>query len=145
MRIWVMNHTGAPSLVRLDAAGEHTSQEFREIATSSGIELVLSPVEAHWSLGTGERIHSSLRFIFQKHIASQTLSYVTKLKAADFAFNCKPPRTVIPPSVLVYEQISVLPCAGTEAAPHLYQMTQELDSCLSLVLKQKFNTRDVDS
>jgi hypothetical protein len=120
MRIWVMNYTGAPSVVRLDAAGEHTSQEFRELAASYGIELVFSPVEAHWSLGTGEWIHSSIRSIFQNlHIASPTLSYVTKLKAADFAFNCTPPRTGIPPSVLVYGQIPRLPCADTEAAPSL--------------------------
>jgi hypothetical protein len=44
---------------------------------------------------------------------------VTKLKAADFAFNCTPPRTGIPPSVLVYGQIPCLPCADTEAAPSL--------------------------
>jgi hypothetical protein len=93
MRIRVMNYTGAPSLVRLDAAGEHTSQEFRELAASSGIELVFSPVP--------------------------TLSYVTKLKAADFAFNCTPPRTGIPPSVLVYGKIPRLPCADTEAEPSL--------------------------
>jgi hypothetical protein len=120
MRIWVMNFTGAPSVVRLDAAGEHTFQEFRELAASSGIELVFSPVEAHWSLGTGVRIHSSIRSIFQKlHIALPTLSYVTKLKAADFAFNCTPSRTAIPPSVLVYVQIPRLPCADTESAPSL--------------------------
>jgi hypothetical protein len=61
LRQLIMNYTGAPSVVRLDAAGEHTSQEFRELAASSGIELVFSPVEAHWSLGTGERIQSSIR------------------------------------------------------------------------------------
>jgi hypothetical protein len=64
MQIWVMNYTGAPSVVRLDAAGEYTSQKFRELAASSGIEFVFSPVEAHWSFGTGEHIHSSIRSIF---------------------------------------------------------------------------------
>jgi hypothetical protein len=37
MRIWVLKYAGAPSVVRLDASGEHTSQEFRELAASSGI------------------------------------------------------------------------------------------------------------
>jgi hypothetical protein len=66
MRIWVLNYAGAPAVVRLDAAGEHTSQEFRDLAASSGIELVFSAIEAHWSLGIGERVHSSIRSIFQK-------------------------------------------------------------------------------
>jgi hypothetical protein len=57
MQIWVLNYTGAPSVVRLDAAVEHTSQERGELAASSEIELVFSPVEAHWSFGTGERTH----------------------------------------------------------------------------------------
>jgi hypothetical protein len=91
-----------------------------ELTAFFGIELVFSPVEAHWGLGTGERIHSSIRSIFQKlHVASPTLSYVTKLKPADFTFNCTPPRTGIHSSVLVCGQMPHLPCADTAAAPSL--------------------------
>jgi hypothetical protein len=44
---------------------------------------------------------------------------VTKFKAADFALNCTPARTGIPPSVLVYGQIPRLSCADTVAVPSL--------------------------
>jgi Reverse transcriptase (RNA-dependent DNA polymerase) len=120
MRTWCYSYVGAPSFVRLDAAGEHTSAEFRDPARASGIELVFSLVESHWSLGIGKRVHSRLRNVFQKlHIASPRTSYATKLKATDFAFNSCPPRHGAPPGLLVFSQVSRLPCADIAAAPAL--------------------------
>jgi hypothetical protein len=61
-------------------------------------------------------VHASLRNIFQKlHMASPTVSYTTKLKAADFAFNTCPPRQGSLPSLLVFGQVSRPPCADFES------------------------------
>jgi Reverse transcriptase (RNA-dependent DNA polymerase) len=119
-RIWCFSYNGTPTFLRLDAAGEHTSREFRELAAASGIQLVFSPVESHWSLGAGERVHASLRNIFQKlHLAAPLTSYATKLKTADFAFNTCPPRQGSPPSLLVFGQVSRPPCADIDSYPAL--------------------------
>jgi hypothetical protein len=65
-RIWMLSLTGCPLNIRLESASEHRSDEMSGLTSGCGIELQFSPVEAHWSLGTGERVHSLIRNVYHK-------------------------------------------------------------------------------
>jgi hypothetical protein len=65
-RIWILPLAGCPLNICLDSASEHRSDEMSGLTSGCGIELQFSPVEAHWSLGSGERVHSLIRNAYQK-------------------------------------------------------------------------------
>jgi hypothetical protein len=52
--------------MRCDAGSVFTSQRWFELASSVGVELGISGIESHNSLGIGERYHAPLRQIFRK-------------------------------------------------------------------------------
>ena len=66
LEAWCTLYTGFPNRIRTDAGSVFTSPRWKEIAESVGIELQISSVEAHNSLGIGERLHAPLRRIYRK-------------------------------------------------------------------------------
>lgn len=77
-RIWTHVYMGPPDYLRLDQGSQFTSHEFISSATSTGIELLHSPIENPASMSHVERYHAPLRKAFQKLEAD-----LPKEKAAD--------------------------------------------------------------
>lgn len=61
---WATAYIGYPDKMRLDQDSVFTSEQFRTLAVSAGIELQYSGVESHNALGAGERYHAPLRRIY---------------------------------------------------------------------------------
>ena len=68
---WCNLYTGLPNRIRTDAGSVFTSPRWKEMAESGGIELRISGVESHNSLGIGERLHAPLRRIFRKIVSGK--------------------------------------------------------------------------
>ena len=63
---WCTIYTGYPNRLRTDAGSVFTSPRWKYLTDMSRIELRVSAVEAHNSLGIGERLHAPLRHIYRK-------------------------------------------------------------------------------
>ena len=55
MQTWVTLYTGYPNRLRTDQGSIFTSPRWRELTDLNGVQLRLSGVRAHSSLGIGER------------------------------------------------------------------------------------------
>jgi hypothetical protein len=66
LRIWILPLVGFPLNILLYSASEYRSNEMSGLAWGCGIELQFSPVEVHWSFGSGEREHSLFRNVYHK-------------------------------------------------------------------------------
>jgi hypothetical protein len=119
-RIWIPSLAGFPLNIRLDSASEHRSDEMSGLASGCGIELQFSPVEAHWSLGSGERVHSLIRNVYNKvHMHAPYLALETKLTSSMFALNVTPPQDSTAASLLVFNTLPRLPNSGLDQAAPL--------------------------
>jgi hypothetical protein len=89
------------------------------LSSGCGIELKFSPVEAHWSLGSGERVYSLIRNEYHKvHMHAPYLALETKLAWYVSALNATPPRDGTAASLLVFGSLPCLPVSGlNQAAP----------------------------
>ena len=54
-------YTGYQDRIKVDQESQFTTPRFKQITDATGIELSLSGVESHNSLGAGERYHDLLR------------------------------------------------------------------------------------
>ena len=66
LEIWCTLYTGYPNRLRVDQGSAFTSDGWRNLADFAGIQLRISDVKAHSSLGIGEKLHDPLRKIFRK-------------------------------------------------------------------------------
>jgi hypothetical protein len=106
-RIWILSLAGCPLNIRLDSASEHRSDEMSSLASGWGIELKFPPVEAHWSLGSGEHVHPLIRNVYHKvRMQAPYLALDTKLAWSVFALNATPPRDGTAASLLVFGTLS---------------------------------------
>jgi hypothetical protein len=64
--IWCSIYTGYPNSLRIDSGSAFTSVKWKTLTESRGITLRTSGVEAHNSLGIGERYHGPLWRVYQK-------------------------------------------------------------------------------
>jgi len=64
--IWVHPYVGHPSVIHVDQGPQFTSTAWKALAASAGSEVVWSGIEAHNSLGVGERYHAFLRQIYRR-------------------------------------------------------------------------------
>jgi hypothetical protein len=64
--IWCSIYTGYPERLRIDSESTFTSVKWKTLTEPRGITLRISGVEAHNSLGIGERYHGPLRRLYQK-------------------------------------------------------------------------------
>jgi hypothetical protein len=106
---------GCPLNIRLDSASEHRSDKMSGLSSGCGIEVKISPVEVHWSLGSGERRHSLIRNVCHKvHMHAPYLVLETKLSWSVFALNATPPRDGTAASLLVFGTLLRLPVSGLD-------------------------------
>ncbi len=63
---WCLMYTGYPNRLRTDQGSVFTSERWKHKMDMAGIQLRLSGVKAHNSLGIGERLHEPLRRIYKK-------------------------------------------------------------------------------
>jgi len=64
--IWAHPYVGHPSFMHADQGPQFKSAAWKALASSAGIELLLSGIESHNALGTGERYHAFLRSIYRR-------------------------------------------------------------------------------
>jgi len=64
--IWVHPYVGHPAIIHVDQGPQFTSAAWKALAASAGSEVVWSGIEAHNSLGVGERYHAFLRQIYRR-------------------------------------------------------------------------------
>ena len=63
---WCTMYTGLLNRHRVEQGYAFTSDRWCKITSRAGIQLRISGVKAHSSLGTGERLHGPLRSIYRK-------------------------------------------------------------------------------
>ena len=66
VKAWCILYTGLPNRLLVDQGFTFTSDRWREITSQTGIQLRISGVKAHSSLGIGERLHGPPRNIYRK-------------------------------------------------------------------------------
>ena len=66
METWVLPYLGFPNRMRTDHGSAFVSETWKTLCTENGITLRISGVQAHSSLGLGERYHEPLRRIYRK-------------------------------------------------------------------------------
>ena len=120
---WCTIHTGYPNRLRTDAGSVFTSSRWKELTDMSGTELRISGVEAHNSLGIGERLHAPLRRIFRK-IKNDfpKISPDILLKLAVKAMNDTNSENGLVPSLLVFGIIPRFPIISTHLPTHRERM-----------------------
>jgi hypothetical protein len=90
------------------------------LASGCGIELQFSAVEAHWSLGSGERMQSLIRNVYHKvHMHAPYLALETKVPWSVAALNATPPRDGTAASLLVFITLPRLHVSGLDQAATL--------------------------
>ena len=112
---WATMYTGYPNRLRTDQGSVFTSQRWKQLTDLQGIQLRLSGVKAHSSLGIGERLHEPLRRIYNKishHKPHVDKSYV--LKVAVKAMNDTMGENGLVPSRLVFGIIPRFPILNTD-------------------------------
>ena len=83
---WIDTYLGPPDRLTHDAGRNFASREFRQNAATTGININVVPVEAHWSVGIVERAHPMLRRAYEIIVnecpgISKNLAVQTAVKA----------------------------------------------------------------
>ena len=66
LRCWSNIYMGPPDFLRVDQGTNFISEEFKELADTSGITLLEAPIECPSSLSHVERYHGPLRKAYEK-------------------------------------------------------------------------------
>jgi hypothetical protein len=108
--IWCSIYTGYPDRLRIDSGSAFTSVKWKTLTEFRGITLRISGVEAHNSLGIGERYHGPLRRVYQK--IEHEFSHVgpaLRLRIAVKAINDTMGTNGLVPSLLVFGVVPRFP------------------------------------
>jgi len=114
LETWCTLYTGYPNRLRTDFGSIFTSPRWKNYTDTSGIQLRISGIEAHNSLGVGERLHAPLRRIYKK--VSTEYPQVApdiRLKLATKAMNDTMGEDGLVPSLLVFGIIPRFPIIST--------------------------------
>lgn len=111
---WCTRYTGNPDRILSDSGSVLTSKAWGQLAEMTGATIRISGMEAHNSLGIGERLHAPLRRIFYK---TQTdfpkLRKELLLKIAIKEMNDTVGEDGLVPSLLVFGIIPRFPIINT--------------------------------
>jgi hypothetical protein len=119
-RIWIFPLAGFPLIIRLYSASEHRSDVMSGLASGCGRELQFSPVKAHWSLGSGERVHPLILNVYHKvRMHALYLALETKISWSVFALNATPPLDGTAASLLVFGTLTRLSISDLDQAAPL--------------------------
>jgi hypothetical protein len=115
LECWATLYAGYLDKMRTDQGAQFTSPRWKELTDSIGIELVLSGVESHNSIGLGERYHGPLRRIYQKvRFDFQDLQTDVALRISVKAMNDTMNYDGLVPSLLVFGIMPRYPGIRTE-------------------------------
>jgi transposase InsO family protein len=112
---WFTLYTGYPNRLRTDAGSIFSSPRWRQLSEMVGISLRISGIEAHNSLGIGERLHEPLRRIYEKvqmdypHISPRII-----LKITVKVMNDTIGENGLVPSLLVFGVVPRFPMLSTD-------------------------------
>jgi hypothetical protein len=111
-------YTGYPNQLRTDASSIFVSPRWKLLADAAGIQLQISGVESHNSIGVGETLHAPLRRIYNKvAFAFPNAPPQLILKCAVKAMNDTIGENGLVPSLLVFGMIPRFPILTSEI-PH---------------------------
>jgi transposase InsO family protein len=115
-----------PRRIRSDSGPQFTAAKWREFCTDVGVELVISPIESHNSLGLNERLHSPLRRIFLKvkHEVPSVPDDVA-LRVSVKALNVSVGVDGLIPTLLVFGTMPQLPMLQGSLGPYSSQEARE--------------------
>jgi hypothetical protein len=110
LRHWCYIYTGLPDTIRCDQGSQFTSREFSTFCQNIGVQLEYTGIEAHNSLGAGEKYHDTLRTIYARVMCEcpQLNKYVALAGAVKAMNDCSGPDGNVP-SLLVFGAIPRLP------------------------------------
>jgi transposase InsO family protein len=136
--IWCSIYTGYPDRHRGDSGSAFTSVKWKTPTESRGITLRISRVEAHNSLGIGERYHGPRRRVYQKvehefpHFAPALL-----LQIAVKAINNTMGTNGLVPSLHVFGVVPKFPPTSTN-------LSKQRDRMTALAAAQNENERNCE-
>ena len=120
---WCTIYTGYPNRLRTDAGSVFTSPRWEDLTDVSGIEIRISGVEAHHSLGIGGRLHAPLRRIYRKIKTDfPQISPGILLKLAVKAMNDTSGENGLVPSLFVFAIIPRFPIISSHIPTHHERM-----------------------
>ena len=110
LECWVTMYTGYPETIRADQGSIFKSKNWKTLCDEQGIDLQLSGIEDHHSLGAGEQQHYPLRNICGKiRMEYPRLDKRLILRLAVKAMNDTLGPSGLVPSLLVFGSISRIP------------------------------------
>jgi transposase InsO family protein len=124
IKTWFTLYTGYPNRLRTDAGSIFSSPRWRQLSEMVGISLRISGIEAHNSLGIGERLHEPLRRIYEKvqmdypHISPRII-----LKITVKVMNDTIGESGLVPSLLVFGVVPRFPMLSTDLPNQKERMT----------------------
>ena len=115
LECWCTLYTGYPNRLRTDYGSIFTSPKWKELTNENGIQLRISGIEAHNSLGIGERLHDPLRRIYRKIRKNATgTNQQTALRLTLKAMNDTMGENGLVPSLLVFGIIPRFPVISSQ-------------------------------
>ncbi|KAA8490976.1 Retrovirus-related Pol polyprotein from transposon TNT 1-94 [Porphyridium purpureum] len=134
---WI-TYFGAPHRIRLDRERVLVSEDLERMLGNEGTVVDAVPVEAHWTLGSVERSHETVRKIYLK-ISGETerLSVNDRLAIVTRAMNCTagPDGTI--PSLLVFGTVPRM-ALRPEVAQHDSRNDQEYRIKAMLLARKEY-------
>ena len=112
---WAALYTGYPDRFHVDSGSAFTSKRWTDICNSVGIELKISGIRSHHSLGSGERYHAPLRRIFfkiQNDFPSLSINLILRLATKAMNDTMGPEGLV--PSLLVFGVLPRFPITDSK-------------------------------
>lgn len=132
---WVTLFIGYPSTLRLEKEPSFNGVEFKSLAEDAGLHLQFSGIQAHSSIGVGEKYHSPLRIVFDKVMdENPRLSRAVVLRLVVKACNDTLDPDGLVPILLVYGALPSLQVA-TAKIPQQQARMKALD-CARREMKQ---------
>jgi Reverse transcriptase (RNA-dependent DNA polymerase) len=141
---WAAVYSGYPDVVRSDAGSVFTSGRWRDLTSAAGIDIQISGIESHNSLGIGERYHAPLRQVYDKILADfPGTDAVVALQLAVKTMNDSLGPEGLVPSYLVFGTLPRFPGLPSPHRPQaarlqaMYSARQEYDSIVARIRVQR--------
>lgn len=120
---WASMYAGFPSKIRADQGSIFTSNYWRKCTEDVGIELQLSGVASHNSIGVGERYHGPLRRVFRSiRDAHPSIDPELALRYAVKGINDTSGPEGLVPSLLVYGMLPRFPTPSSSLPDQEHRM-----------------------
>ena len=120
---WASVYIGYPNRIRSDRGSVFTSKFWRGVTSLHGIDIQLSGVESHNSIGVGERYHAPLRQVFDKVMTDHpSLDPEVALRLATKALNDTSGPDGLVPSLLVFGSLPSFPAVNMDVPIQKHRM-----------------------